>query len=894
MNVRRVLAAALTLAAVSAPVVAQQGTPPGSSSWDAAQILKAETYVKPPANLERIIMAPRVDISFSAPSPDRSWFLRTTGPTRGDIALRGKEHVYLAGLEVDTKAHRARSLTVNNARGLVLVNPKTGATKTIETPANVQSITGETWSPDGKSIAYLANFDAATHVYVADVASGKSTQLTRGQLLPVLVTDLEYTADGKSVVVVLPPDGRAAAAPTHGPNNVENGPTVRFSNGTARPQRVHNSLLLDRHDVDILKYYTTGQLALIDVKTRAVTKIGEPHMIRSVDVNADGSYFTVTYMVEPFSYNVPASAFGSRRELWDRSGKVVATIASTPLREGGGGTDDAPTFGGGGPTASDTGKRNVEWNPVGPGLLYTESVFSANNAGANRSGAPAGRGGPQGANQRRTPSSVRLMSWLPPFGPNDTKLVYEGGPQLGTTMFSSDAKMLFASDSGAVFAVRLADSKRFNLGRRVTLSRGGGGFGGGGGGGGGGLGGGAAQNTDTTALGGALVTRTLPAGRTFVVVSNNGTQVAVTGTRAPGASWSSQAPRPWVDKIDIETARRTRVLDSPADVFESFVTSLDDDLSQYLVTRESATTLPDVWLRDVAANSAKKITNNVDVGPEVSTAPSKRFRVTRPRDGYAFWTDVTLPKGWRQGQKVPAVLWFYPREYTSQDGYDRSRFNTNINRFPEVPSARPASSTKLWVTAGYALIEPDIPIWGDSGRMNDNYTRDLRENLDAVVDAIVDSGWVDRTQLGIGGHSYGAFSTVNAMTLVPYFKAGIAGDGMYNRSLTPFGFQSERRSFYDAQDTYLDMSPFFRADKISGALLLYHNWEDQNSGTAIISSQRMMMALQGLGKTAALYMYPYEDHSVAAYASDLDQWARWIAWMDTYVKNAKPAPKPVP
>jgi dipeptidyl aminopeptidase/acylaminoacyl peptidase len=892
MNVRRLLVAAAALAlSVSSTAPAQQGAPATPAKWDPQEILRAERYVKPPANLERMIMAPRVDISFTAPSPDRSWFLRTTGPTRGDIQLRGKEHVYLAGLEIDTKAHRARSLTTSNARGLVVVNPKTGATKTIETPAGA-SISAQTWSPDGKQVAYLASFDAATHAYVADVASGKSTQVSRTSLMPSLMTDLEYTADGRFLVVTLPPDGRAATAPTHGPNNVEDGPTIRFSDTVARPQRVHNSLLLDLHDKEILKYYTTVQLALIDVKSRAVTKIGAPRMIRSVDANADGSYFTVTYMTEPFSYNVPINSFGSKRELWDRTGKVIATLASTPLREGGAtGTDDAPAFGGGGPTASDTGKRNIEWNPVGPGLLYVESVFGATAQTGRGAGGPPQRGGNQG-NQRRQPTSVRLMSWVPPFGPNDTRLVYEGGPQLGATLFSADGKMLFASDSSTVFAVRLADNKRFNLGRRVTLSRGGGGFGGGGGGGGFG-GGGGTQNADTTALGGAIMTRALPGGRTFVVLSRDGKKVAVSGSRAPGAAWTTQAPRPWVDKLDIETTQRTRLLDSPADAYESFVAPLDDDFSQYLYTRETRTTIPDVWLRDVASNSTKKITNNVDVGPEVSMAISRRFQVKRPRDGYKMWVDVTLPRDWRPGQRLPSVLWFYPREYTSQEGYDRSRYNTNINRFPEVPSARPASAIKLWVSQGYALIEPDIPIWGDSGRMNDNYTRDLRENLDAVLDAVVDSGFTDREQLGIGGHSYGAFSTVNAMTLVPYFKAGIAGDGMYNRSLTPFGFQSERRNFYQAQDTYLDMSPFFRADKIAGALLLYHNWEDQNSGTAIISSQRMMTALQGLGKTAALYMYPYEDHSVAAYASDLDQWARWVAWMDTYVK-AKPGAKPVP
>jgi dipeptidyl aminopeptidase/acylaminoacyl peptidase len=885
MIVRRV---ALVLFAFSSSALAQDVSQTSSADrngWNPQEIIRAEKFVRPPANLERMILAPRVDISFTAPSPDRSWFLRGVGPTRQDILARGKEHIYLGGLEIDTKAQRARSFTTGTTKGLVLVNPRTGATKTIETPANA-TISAQTWSPNGTQVAYIANFNAASHVYVADVASGKSTQLTRTPIQPVLYTDLEFTADGKSLAVTLPVDNRGPA-PTHGPNNIEDGPQVRLSEGgRALPQRVYPSLLTDPHDKDLLKYYTTVQLALIDVKSKAVRKIGQPRMIRAVDASPAGQYFMVTYMTEPFSYIVPINAFGSVRELWDANGKTIATLATTRLREGGaGGNDDNPFGGGGGGgAASDSGKRNIEWNPVGPGLLYVESVFSA-TTNTQRGG--RGPGGAQPTTQRR-PTNIRLMSWLPPFGPNDTKLVYEGGPQLGATMFSADGKMLFVSDSG-VHAVRLADGRKFSLGRGITLNRGGGGgFGGGGGGGG------QNQNADSTVQGGPLLTRTLPGGRQFVVVSTDGRSVAVSGTRTPGANWQTQAPRPWLDKLDIETAQRTRIFDSPADAYESFVTPLDDNLSAYLYTRETATTIPDVWLRDVASNQTRKITNNVDVGPEVSGAQVKRLKVTRPREGNAMWVDVTLPRDWKPGTKLPGIIWFYPREYTSQQQYERTRYTTNINRFPEVPSARPASSTKLWVSQGYALIEPDIPIWGDSGRMNDNYTRDLRENLDAVVDAVVDAGYVDRDHLGIGGHSYGAFSTVNAMTLVPYFKAGIAGDGMYNRSLTPFGFQSERRNFFQAQDTYLDMSPFFRADKISGALLLYHNGEDQNVGTALISSIRMFAALQGLGKTASLYIHPYEDHSVATYASDLDQWARWVAWMDTYVKGAKTAAKPVP
>jgi dipeptidyl aminopeptidase/acylaminoacyl peptidase len=444
---------------------------------------------------------------------------------------------------------------------------------------------------------------------------------------------------------------------------------------------------------------------------------------------------------------------------------------------------------------------------------------------------------------------------------------------------------MFVADSGTVLAMRTADpSKKFNLGRGVTIPAGGfGGFGGGGRGG-------AGAGSDST--GGALAMKRSATGEQVVVLGSDAKTVYLSGTRAPGANWSKQAPRPWVDKLNFETGQRTRVFDSPADAYDEFVTPLDDDYSQFIYTHESPTTIPDAYLHDARANRNVKLTNNKDVAPEVTGAQYKRLQVTRPRDNLKFWVDITLPKDWHQGQKLPGIIWFYPREYTSQAEYDRSKFNTNINKFPDLAPARPASSVKLWVTQGYALIEPDAPIMGDSGKMNDNYTRDLKENLDAVIDAVVDAGYVDRDHLGLGGHSYGAFSTVNGLTLTPYFKAGIAGDGMYNRSLTPFGFQSERRDFFQAQSTYLDMSPFYRADKIHGALLMYHALEDQNVGTAPISSIRMYHALQGLGKPAALYMYPYEDHSDGTYATDLDLWARWLAWFDIYVKH--PDPKVTP
>lgn len=841
------------LAALAPAALAAQGNASAAPA-DPQAILSAETFVRPPAEVERMILTPRTDISFDTPNADRSWFLRTTGPDRGDVKDYGKHHIYLGGVQVDPAASRARSLTTSTKRGLVLVDPTSGRTRTLQTPDGA-SISAETWSPNGSQVAYIANFPVASHLYIADVASGRSTQLSRTPLLATLVTGLQFTADGRQVVVVLVPEGRGAA-PVRGNNGIADGPQVRISTDQAKPHPVYASLLEDPHEKGLLKYHATGQLAVIDVRSRAVRRLGEPAMFRAVDPSPDGRYFRVTIIEEPFSYIVPVSSFGTVQQLWDLNGSVVTTLDRTALRDQGRGGPGGP--GGGTQPGADTGKRSMQWNPVGAGLVYLQSEFAKDSA------RPAGR----------------YVQWSPPFGPDDTTTIYTGSGRLTSVMWSVNGRTMFVNDSGEVFAVRAADkSRRFALGRGITMP-GGGGFGGLGGGGGGG-----APAPDTVGTGGALVTKQGPTGERMVVVGGDDRTVFVTGTRMYGADWHQRAPRPWADRVEIETAARTRIFDSAADAYERMVVGLDDDHTRYIYTRQSPTEIEDAWLRNAATGQSQKLTSAVDVGPAVSQAVRKRIQVTRPRDNTRIWVDVTLPRDWHAGTRLPGIIWFYPREYTTAQAYERSRHSTNINLFRGVPALRPASATELWVAQGYALITPDVPIFGESGRMNDNFTQDLKENLDAVLDAVVDSGFVDRHRMGIGGHSYGAFGTVNAMTLVPYFKAGIAGDGMYNRSLTPFGFQGERRNFYEAQSTYLDMSPFLRADKLSGALLLYHGSEDQNAGTAPLSSVRMMAALQGLGKPASLYMYPYEDHSVATYQSDLDMWARWYAWFDLYVKN---------
>jgi len=270
----------------------------------------------------------------------------------------------------------------------------------------------------------------------------------------------------------------------------------------------------------------------------------------------------------------------------------------------------------------------------------------------------------------------------------------------------------------------------------------------------------------------------------------------------------------------------------------------------------------------------------VDHAPWYHQLQVQRFQVTRV-DGLKFWVKVTTPA--KAAGKLPALFWIYPREYADQASYSAAsgRMRQNTGRF-DAPGPR---SMTLLTLLGYAVVEPDIPIIGPAGRMNDNYVPDLRNGLWAVIDDLDRKGIIDRDRLAVGGHSYGAFSTANALAHTPFFKAGIAGDGNYNRTLTTMTFQTERRQLWDARETYLEMSPLLWANRVNGALLMYHGMDDANVGTNPINAEHMFMALDGLGKPAALYMYPYEGHGPLARETTLDLWARWVAWLDTYVKN---------
>ncbi len=327
------------------------------------------------------------------------------------------------------------------------------------------------------------------------------------------------------------------------------------------------------------------------------------------------------------------------------------------------------------------------------------------------------------------------------------------------------------------------------------------------------------------------------------------------------------------------TGEKTRIYEGDNDgVFEQPMVALDLEAGRLIVSRESPTEVEQSFLRE--GETLTQLTENVDYTPDLTRAQKYRIMVARA-DGFHFPVRVTLPAGYRAGTRLPAMFWFYPREYTDQESYDERFRNYNKNSFQNF-SIR---SMQFLVRLGYAVVEPESPIVGEDGRMNDNYVNDLRNDLSAVIDTLDARGWMDRGRLAIGGHSYGAFSTANAMVNTPFFKAGIAGDGNYNRTLTPLSFQNERRVLWDAPNVYTDMSPFLHADDLTGALLMYHGLHDQNVGTFPIHSPRMFEALNALDKNVAMYLYPYEDHGPIALETNLDLWARWTAWLDKWVMH---------
>jgi dipeptidyl aminopeptidase/acylaminoacyl peptidase len=904
-------------------------------------VLGKEAYLTPAKEIADAVLARNEIHTLTNISPDGKKFLIVKNDGMPSLARVGRPTARLGEVAFDHKAGRSRDLWIRSVAGYDIFYHADKRTVAVQVPDDAR-VSTPTWSPDGSRLAFFAHFENATYIFIADAETGFSRRLSAAPILATMVNSFQWTKDGKKIQTVLRPDDGAAELPK--PNSVATEPKVRVTRGGHNPSRTYRFLLESPYDMKLLESLVTGQVALIDVNDGKITKIGFPNLIRSVSMGPNEENFRVTTMKKPFSYYVPITQFGSQEGIWNLEGKSLYTLNDRNLQEteaqrnaataaGAGGArgqrggragrgqgqrqtqipnqapgqTQPPTIPGqapaadpaaapNGPPVDPNAKRDIAWRPDGVGMSFLQLE-------------------PAKADETQ-PRKDRVMQWLPPFGKEDAKVVYETPNRITSLQYSDDCKTLFLTQTvdgqQQISAVELADPKSIHVIARFAA-----------GGPGGGRGGNAPAPSAATppnpvgtteAFDESLETTSAeqqrgrggrggpggPAGQPRLLVKTNRGQVNVvrisstadvyiSGSDQPAVGVKGFA-RPYIDKVAVKTGKKQRIFEGKAETLETVEAVDGDDIKLVFTTRQKKDMVPNSYVTELAGGKVTKLTDNVDPSPWATQLKVERFQVTRV-DGIKFWVKVTTPP--RSTGKLPALFWIYPYEYADQATYNAAaaRRNADNDRFSP-PGPR---SMSIMTLAGYALVEPDVPIIGPAGRMNDNYVPDLRNSLWATIDELDKRGIIDRDRLAVGGHSYGAFSTANALAHTPFFKAGIAGDGNYNRTLTTMTFQSERRQLWDARETYLEMSPLLWANRVNGALLMYHGIEDENVGTNPMNAEHMFMALDGLGKPAALYMYPYEGHGPVAKETTLDMWARWTAWLDHYVKNPKqPRPATTP
>jgi len=833
---------------------------------DPQAVLADKNFVAPTGDIADMVLAPRyLNVTLTDISPNKEWFIHEIGDGPVTMDRFSKDFDELGGVFIDYGANRHRNLTIRSNVGIHVISAADGSITAVDIP-NGARISNTTWSPDGSRLAFYVHTDDETHIYVADPADGDSRRVTRRPVLATMVQGFEWTSDGQEIATILVPDDRSARPL---PSRIPTGPQVKQTEEGENMLRTYASLMATPYDEELLEWHATGQLAVIDVEDRDVTEIGTPAMITSFDFSPTGQHARVETMKKPFSYVVPVRSFGHLEQVWDRSGTMLVQLADEDTQTGLDG--NLPTAPGVGGESDEPDRRNLAWRADGAGLTFLQEEPAPE--AEDEEEADDDDGG-------RRPD--RVMLWAPPFNDASLSVVYETSSRMSAHRFNADHSMLFVTErprngngrNGAGGTIREYAVDLSDTGTSYTLVE--------------------YESDDFYGNPGSLINEggRVPANNRF---GGGGSEAQVVETSADGSAvflYGSEynedpmleSPKNFIDRVGIRSGEKTRIYEAGNDgEYNRVVSVLDVDEGSFVVSRESPTEIAQSYR--VESGGMTQLTSNVDYTPQMTNAPRQRFTVERP-DGFRFLVNVTLPPGYQEGTRLPAMFWFYPREYTDQESYDERGRTYNKDAFPNFGTR----SMQYLVQLGYAVVEPDAPIVGKAGQMNNNYEHDLRNNLAAVIDELDRRELIDRQKLGIGGHSYGSFSTANAMVHTPFFKAGIAGDGNFNRTLTPLMFQSERRIFWDAKDVYTSMSPFFHANNMTGALLIYHGMMDQNVGTALDHAPRMFHALNGLGKDASMYLYPYEDHGPASRRTLLDLWGRWTAWLDVHLRDGGDTP----
>ena len=676
------------------------------------------------------------------------------------------------------------------------------------------------WRPDGKAFLFLNTTANGIELWCGDPATGKLRRMEGVRVNAAYGDAARWMPDNRTILAQTVPAARSK--PPEKPA-APPGPTVQESFGKGAQVRTYEDMLENPHDEDLFDYYATSQLVLVDSLTGKTARCGRPGIFTRATPSPSGKRLLVELTHRPYSYLYPVQFFPREVEVWDTAGKVVKKLASLPL------ADSVPSEG------VPAGPRRHAWHPVEPA---TVEWYEALDGGNPRNKVPfrdrimllAAPFTGEPAEFARTQHRVTGVSWL------------EREPAALVTEYERERRWIHA---------RLVDRKGA---ARPVWSR---------------------DSRDSYGDPGTPVSRTLPTGHR--ALREEGGYIYLTGQGA-----SAGGDRPFLDRLSLATLKPERLFRSEANCYESVAAVVDAAAGRILTWHQSPTEPPNLRLRTAGKAEFRALTAFKDSAPQLRKIAKRRVTYKRP-DGVQLSFTLYLPPDYKEGTRLPTVVWAYPREFS--DPSTAGQIVGSTQRFTSILG----TSHLFYLLAGYAVLDnATMPVVGDPQTMNDTYIEQIVASAQAAIDKAVELGVTDRDRVGVGGHSYGAFMTANLLAHCRLFRAGVARSGAYNRTLTPFGFQSERRTLWEAPQIYAKLSPFFFANAIKDPLLLIHGEADDNQGTFPIQSERMYHAVRGNAGNVRLVTLPFEAHGYQGRESVEHTLYEMISWFDRFVKDAPP------
>lgn len=794
--------------------------------------MSQEKYRQPSPDIVKILDAP-VTPGVSL-NPQRTLMVLIERETMPPVSELAKPMLRLAGDRINPQTNGPFTLARNT--GLTLKNVSDGKETMIDLPGTADcNIGSPNWSSDGQRFLFTVTRANGIELWLCDADKAAARRITDPILNATMGAPADWMPDNRHILLHTIPSGRGAA-PVE--SKIPTGPVVQQTESKSKaPIRTYQDLLQNPHDEALFDHYFTSQLAMLDSDSGKITPLGKPALYDTVSPSPSGKCLIVSHYERPYSYLVPAGLFPETVELWDVNGKVLRELVRTPLR------DNIPTEG------VQTGPRGFAWQSNasdgdGDVLFWAEALDG-------------------GDPKNKVPNRDRVMRLASPFEGDAVEVLKTEHRYSGMQPLDSE---------NVVFVSEYDRDKRWRKTWIYDLAQ---------------VGDPAYQPrllwdmsvNDRYGDPGRPITTLNKHGRNVVLVHDNSIFLA-------GGGATPKGDRPFLDRLDLESLKSTRLWQCVGENYESVIDVLEDDGSVVLTNFQSIKDPPNYFARDLAnkGKTDRQLTNFPDPAPQLQGIHKEIVTYTRD-DGVQLSATLYLPPNYKMGsgEKLPLIVWAYPREFNDAGTAGQ------ISGSPFTFTRLSGISHLFLLLQGYAIMDnATMPVVGEPETMNDTFIKQIVASAKACIDKAAEMGVGDPERVGVGGHSYGAFMTANLLAHCDLFRAGVARSGAYNRTLTPFGFQSERRTLWEAPKSYIELSPFMYADKINEPLLMIHGEMDNNPGTFPIQSERLYAAIKGNGGTARLVVLPYESHGYAARESVMQTLAEMCDWFDEYVKYAPP------